>query len=118
MNYMLDINKPRASTTPFTTARRPYPLWASANEVRTDGKWKYDSAVVSAQRSVGVVAFHASYTRANNTSNFANTTDPYNVTNVWTEDGARSQELLHGGRDACLCRWERDTPYWGRRVRW
>lgn len=97
MNYMLDINKPRASTTPFTTARKPYPLWASANEVRTDGKWKYDSAVVSAQRWVGVVAFQASYTRANNTSNYANTTDPYNVTNVWTEDGADRKSYFTAG---------------------
>ena len=53
MNYSLDVNKPRASTTTFATSRKPFPIWASAYEVRTDGQWHYDSAVVSAQRSIG-----------------------------------------------------------------
>ena len=97
MNYTVDINKPRASTTPFTTARKPYPIWASAYEYRTDGRWKYDSAVVSAQRWIGPVGFHSSFTWGKNSSNYANTTDPYNVTNVWTKDASDRERYFTAG---------------------
>jgi hypothetical protein len=97
MNYTLDINKPQASTIPFTTSRKPFPLWASAYEIRTDGEWHYDSAVVSAQRSIGPVTFNASFTRAANTSNYANTTDPYHVTNQWTKDASDRQRYFTAG---------------------
>ena len=97
MNYSLDVNKPRASTTAFATSRKPFPIWASAYEVRTDGQWKYDSAVVSAQRSIGAVSFHASFTYGNNISNYANTTDPYNVTNQWTRDASDRRRYFTAG---------------------
>lgn len=88
MNYLLDVNKPAASTTPFATERRPYPQFASTYEVRTDGQWHYDSAVFQVQRRTGPVVFDSSFTIANNKSNYANTIDPYNVTDKWTRDGA------------------------------
>jgi Carboxypeptidase regulatory-like domain len=97
MNYLLDVNKPRASTTPFATSRKPFPIWASAYEVRTDGQWKYDSAVASAQRSVGPVSLYATFTWGKNSSNYANTTDPYNVTNQWTRDASDRQRYFTAG---------------------
>ena len=97
MNYTLDVNKPQASSIPFTTARKPFPLWASAYETRTDGQWKYDSAVVSAQRSVGPVIFNSSFTYGNNKSDYANTTDPYHVTNIWTRDAGDRQRYFTAG---------------------
>ena len=102
MNYSLDVNKPKASTTPFATARKPFPLWASAYEVRTDGRWKYDSAVVSAQRSLGLITFNSSFTFANNTSNYANTTDPYNVTSIWTRDASDRRRYFTAGASVPL----------------
>src|ERR1022692_4830022 len=92
MNYTLDVNKPQAGTIPFVTARKPFPLWASAYETRNDGQCHYDSAVVSAQRSMGPVPFNSSFTYGNNKSNYANTTDPYHVTNIWTRDAADRQD--------------------------
>lgn len=97
MNYTLDVNKPQAGTTPFTTARKPFPLWASAYEYRNDGQWRYNSAVASAQRAVGLVIFQSSFTWAHSTSNYANTTDPYNVTNQWTRDAADRQRYFTAG---------------------
>lgn len=88
MNYTLDVNKPAASAIPFTNARKPFPIWASAYETRTDGQWHYDSAVASAQRTLGLVTFTSSFTWANNISNYADTTDPYNVTDKWTRDAS------------------------------
>jgi hypothetical protein len=88
MNYSLDINKARAGTAAFDNSKKPFPQFASAFVTREDGKWKYDSAVLEGRRNVGPVALHASFTLANNVSNYANTIDPYNVTNKWTRDGA------------------------------
>ena len=88
MNYSLDVNKPAASTIPFTNSRKPFPIWASTYEVRTDGEWHYDSAVVAAQRNVGPVTFMSNFTWGNNVSNYANTFDPYHVTDQWTRDAS------------------------------
>ncbi|MEO8595575.1 MAG: TonB-dependent receptor [Candidatus Solibacter sp.] len=97
LNYKVDINKPRASTTAFTTARKPYPTWASAYEVRNDGKWKYNSGVISAQRWVGPIGFHSSFTYGKSETNYANTVDPYNVTNQWTRDAANRERYFNAG---------------------
>jgi Carboxypeptidase regulatory-like domain/TonB dependent receptor len=102
MNYMLDINKPKASTIAFTTARRPNPIFASILETRTDGAWHYDSAVAAAERHLGPVTFNASFTWANNESNYANTVDPYNVTNQWTRDGADRRRYFTAGAETAI----------------
>jgi hypothetical protein len=86
LNYTLNVDKPRASTTPFTVSRLPYPEYAAAYETRTDGQWHYDSVVAAARRRAGPVLLDTSFTWANNDSNYANTTDPYNVTDHWTRD--------------------------------
>jgi hypothetical protein len=88
MNYTLDVNKPKASSTPFAISRRPYPVFSNTYETRTDGSWRYDSAVASAERHLGPVMLSGSFTFANNISNYANTFDPYNVTDHWTRDNA------------------------------
>ncbi len=88
MNYILDINKPRAGAAPFSVSKNPYPQFAATHVVRNDGEWRYDSLVLRASRRSGPVIFETSFTWANNISNYANTIDPYNVTNQWTRDAA------------------------------
>jgi len=88
MNYSLDVNKPPASATAFTPARKPYPQFASTDVVRTDGQWRYDSVVFGAHRRTGPLTFNTNFTWANNRSSYANTTDPYNVTKQWTRDAS------------------------------
>jgi hypothetical protein len=100
MNYTLDVNKPKASTIPFTVSRRPNPIFASIYETRTDGSWHYDSAVAAAERHMGPVTFSGSFTWANNISNYANTVDPYNVTNTWTRDNADRRRYFTAGAEA------------------
>jgi hypothetical protein len=94
MNYTLNMNKPRASATPFATSRLPYPQFASAYVTRADGQWRYDSAQFEARKRVGNFTFDSSITWANNRSNYANLFDPYNVTVHWTRDG--SDRRLYG----------------------
>ena len=88
LNYAVDINKPQASSTPFTNARKPYPQFANAFVVRNDGQWHYDSVFVEAQKRSGPVTFTSNLTLANNVANYLDTTDPYNVTNKWVRDPA------------------------------
>jgi hypothetical protein len=96
MNYAVNINKPRASTTPFAPSRKPYPAFASTFVIRNDGQWRYDSLVLAAARKTGPVSFDASFTWGDNRSNYANTTDPYNVTSQWTRDGATRRRYFVG----------------------
>jgi hypothetical protein len=86
INYSLDINKPRASTTAFSTARLPYPLFGSIYETRTDGKLRYNAGQVDVRRKLGPVIFDASFTLSSDLANYLNTYDPYNVTNKWSND--------------------------------
>jgi len=96
MNYSLNINKPVASATPLTAARLPYPQFGIATATRTDGSWHYDSVQFQAQKRVGPVIFDSNFTFANNTSDYANTFDPYHVTNHWTRDAADRRMYLSG----------------------
>lgn len=88
MNYTLDINKPAASTVPFTTTRLPYPQFDSTYVTRNDGSWRYNALQAEVRRRAGAVTFDSHFTWSKNTSNYANTYDPYHVTEQWTRDAA------------------------------
>ena len=94
LNYSLGINKPPASTIPFTPARRPYPEFVGATESRTDGGLHYDSLQVQAQRRVGQFQFNAHWTWANNMANYLITEDPYNVTNRWSRNAVDRRQYV------------------------
>jgi hypothetical protein len=72
----------------------PYPQFGSTFVTRTDGKWRYDAAQFEAQKRAGTVLFDTSFTWANNTANYLNTFDPYNVTNQWTRDAATRRKYF------------------------
>ncbi len=88
MNYSLDVNKPAASTTQFSTSHLPYPQFGSTFVTRTDGSWRYDAVQLAASKRTGGLTFDSSVTLGNSVSNYANTFDPYHVTNQWTRDAA------------------------------
>ena len=88
MNYDLNINKPQASSAAFAASRLPYPQFNAVVATRTDGQWHYDSLQAQVQKRAGGVTFDSSFTWANNISNYANTYDPYNVTDQWTRDAS------------------------------
>ncbi|MGC8792987.1 MAG: TonB-dependent receptor domain-containing protein, partial [Bryobacteraceae bacterium] len=94
MNYLLDVNKPPASTIPFRNDRKPYPQFGSAYRYRNDGRWRYDSLVARVRNHRGPVLLDSAFTWANNVANYLNTLDPYNVTNHWTRDGATRRLYL------------------------
>ena len=88
MNYTVNVNQAKPSTTPITQARLPLPQFGLGNITYTNGSWHYDSAQAQVQKRAGPVTFDSSFTFANNISNYANTFDSRNVTDKWTRDGA------------------------------
>ena len=96
MNYTVNVNKPQPSTIPVTQSRLPYKQFNIANDTFTNGAWHYDSAQGQVQKRVGPVTFDTNVTWANNISNYANTYDPYHVTNKWTRD-AGDRRLYFAG---------------------
>jgi hypothetical protein len=91
-NYNVGINKPLPSLTPFAQSRRPFPEFVGVTEARSDGKTKYDSFQIQAQKKMGDFTFNAHWTLANSFANYLNTENPYNVTNHWArQSGDRRQ---------------------------
>src|SRR5205814_3525781 len=93
-NYNLNIDKPVASTTPFSAARNPYPQFNNVSVTRTDGQWHYDSLQMEAQRRMGSFTFDASWTWSNNMNNYSITENPYDVTSRWQRDGADRRQYI------------------------
>jgi hypothetical protein len=87
MNYSLNVNKPQASSIPFTIARRPYPQFNSVTEYRNDGSWHREALQFEVQKRAGAVTFNSSFTWSSNMENYYLTQDPYHVTNNWERDG-------------------------------
>jgi hypothetical protein len=83
MNYNIGTNKPLPGLTPFVQSRRPYPEFVGVTEARSDGKTKYDSFQVQAQKTMGSFTFNGHWTLANSFANFLNTQNPYDVTRHW-----------------------------------
>jgi hypothetical protein len=87
MNYSLNINKPQASTTAFTNARRPWPQFNTVTAYRNDGSWHRQALQFEVQKRTGIITLDSNFTWANNMENYYNTENPYNVTNQWQRDG-------------------------------
>jgi hypothetical protein len=77
MNYGITINKPPASTTPFTQSRRPWPQFSGGSYVRTDGAANFNALTLQAQRKLGSVTFDTHWTWASNYSNTLDLSNPY-----------------------------------------
>jgi len=85
LNYSLNINKPRPSTTPFTASRRPFPQFVTTTWVLDDGASNYDSAQFEVQRKMGAITFNAHYTLQSSLSNFLNLENPFDL-NHWNRE--------------------------------
>jgi hypothetical protein len=93
INYgTYNMNKPQPSTIKFDQSRRPYPLFNSVNVFGTDGKVHYNSAQVELQKRVGTLVFNSNFTWSKNMYNWANTENPYAITNNWARDSANREK--------------------------
>ncbi|MBI1355490.1 MAG: hypothetical protein GC160_14185 [Acidobacteria bacterium] len=92
MNYSLNINKPQASTIPFTVSRRPFPQFVNTTVFRSDGEENYDAWQFQVTRKRGSLQFDAHYTLSDSRSNFLNLQDPYaDLSTLWNRQDFNSR---------------------------
>jgi hypothetical protein len=87
LNYSLNVDKPPASTTPFTSSAYPFFPFTGVTEYRQDGQLRYNSGQFEITKRAGQFSFNASWTWSNTMFNYGILENPY-----------------------ALGRWERD-PY-------
>lgn len=87
LNYSVNVNLPRPSTTPFTASRRPYSQFVATNLLKFDGGAHYDALQLAINRRVGDLTFSGSYSYTHSTVNYLDTENPYDVLSHWANDG-------------------------------
>ncbi len=90
LNYQLELNKPRASTTAFTAARRPFPQFVSTQYWQNDGNAKYNAGQIEIQKRSGGLTLDAHYTLSSSMSDFGDLENPYNH-HLWNRDAFNSR---------------------------
>jgi hypothetical protein len=95
LNYLLPINKPQPSLTPFTAGRRPYSQFVGVSLDQNDGKAKYDSMQVAVQKRSGGLILDAHYTFSNNMLNYLDLENPYNHL-LWNRDQYNARHSFVG----------------------
>ena len=77
-----------ASTATFTQSMRPYNLFTAVNVFGDDGKVNYNSLQAEIQKRMGSFTFNSNFTWSKNMYNWANTENPYAITDKWARDAA------------------------------
>ena len=85
LDYSVQLNKPRPSLIPFTTARRPFPQFRNTNFRLRDGRVNYDAFTLRALKKVGGLNFDIWWTWAHNMDDRGNTENPYNL-GLWNRN--------------------------------
>ena len=93
LNYSLNVDKPKASTTPFTSAAYPFQPFTGVTEYRQDGQLRYNSLQFEVMRRMGQVTFDASWTYSNTMYNYGITENPYNLDRWERDPYARRQYI-------------------------
>jgi hypothetical protein len=93
LNYSLNVDKPPASTTPFTSAAYPIQPFTGVTEYRQDGQLRYNSGQVEVSRRAGQFTFDASWTWSNTMYNYGITENPYNLDRWERDQYARRQYI-------------------------
>ncbi|MGH7968933.1 MAG: TonB-dependent receptor domain-containing protein, partial [Limisphaerales bacterium] len=77
LNYYINTDMPKPSTTPWTPSRNPYPQFTSTTYQRNNGSSEYNALSVEAKRRVGELNFDWNWTWASNLDTMENLQDPY-----------------------------------------
>jgi hypothetical protein len=86
LNYKANIDKPRPHNGAFVPGSQPYPEFNTVNYWFSNGSSRYNALQLEAQRRTGAFTFDAHYTFSNNTYNYANTENPYDILSHWSRD--------------------------------
>lgn len=94
--YSLNINLPRPSTTPFTTASRPFPQFVNVTQYRLDGSLHYNSLQLEAKRSAGSLMFDVNYSLQSSLNNYSDLENPYDVLSHWANTAQTRRQYAVG----------------------
>ena len=86
--YTYNMDKPQPSTATFTQSMRPLNLFTGVTVYGNDGKIHYNSLQGEIQRRMGSFTFNSNFTWSKNMYNWANTENPYAITDKWARDSA------------------------------
>jgi hypothetical protein len=70
---------------------RPYNLFNAVNVFGDDGKVRYNSVQAEVQKRIGSFVFNSNFTWSKNMYNWANTENPYSITDKWARDSANRE---------------------------
>jgi hypothetical protein len=85
LNYSVGVDKPPASTTPFTSSMYPYFPFTGVTVYRQDGQLRYNAMQAEVMRRMGRLTFDAHWTWSNTMYNYGVNEDPYNK-DRWARD--------------------------------
>ncbi len=93
LNYGLNVDKPQASTTPFTSSEYPFFPFTGVTEYLQNGQLRFNSLQMEAMRRLGALVFDAHWTWSNTMYNYGNTTNPYSPSQWGRDPYARRQYI-------------------------
>jgi hypothetical protein len=86
LHYVINVDKPKPSLTPFSPSLLPFPQFVSANYQRANGSSEYNALSMEAKRNVGEITFDWNWTWASGLSDTWNLENPY-APLLWSNDG-------------------------------
>jgi hypothetical protein len=86
------MNKPVPSTAKFVQTMRPYPLFNSVTVFGDDGAVRYNALQAVVHRRSGAFSFNSSFTWSKDMYNWADTENPYAITDKWSRDSASREK--------------------------
>lgn len=93
LNYSVQVDKPPASLTPFTSSMYPYFPFTGVTVYRQDGQLRYNSLQLEIMRRMGRIVFDAHWTYSNTMYNYGVNEDPYNMDRWARDQYARRQYI-------------------------
>ena len=77
LNYLLETNKPQASTTVFAAARRPRPQFVSTQVYQNDGNTIYNAGNITLSHRTASTVIETHYTLSSSVYDYGNLQNPY-----------------------------------------
>lgn len=93
LSFSYGANVPKASTMEYSSSRKPFPQFSGVTFFSNEGKSKFNSIQVEAQRKMGWYTFDAHYTLSSNLNNINVAGDPYDLTSQWANDSATRRHM-------------------------
>jgi len=111
LNYSLNVDKPPAGLTPFTSSAYPFFPFTGVTEYRQDGQLRFNALQLEMTRHMGRITFDAHWTWSNTMYNYGITENPYYL-DRWARDQYARRQYIPISMSWALP-FGKDQPYLG-----